>query len=194
MSDPNAATTIIRPLLADVLDPAALATEIADANVTRRTHPSLPLSIYTYGRACQYENHWTPITTRCRGLVVDDSTGRIAAWCLPKFFNHGQHGKGHDFALPLPDEPFKVYDKVDDSLAIVFHHSGAWRVASKGSFISEQRSATSGGTWESSSTRRPPPCRSPTPASSWRTPAAACAASASTTCGSCSTTIPAAST
>jgi RNA ligase len=129
---------ISRPLLSDVLDPADLAREIADEKVTRRTHPTLPLSIYTYGRSCQYENHWTPVTTRTRGLVVDDTTGRIAAWCLPKFFNHGQHGKGFGFAPPLPEEPFTVYDKVDGSLGIVFHHSGAWHAASKGSFVSDQ--------------------------------------------------------
>lgn len=131
-------TTIDRPLLADILDPAALAAEIADERVTRKTHPTLPLSILTYSRTCQYDNHWTEITTRCRGLVVDESTGRIAAWCLPKFFNHSQHNGQYPFAPPLPTEPFEVYDKVDGSLAIVFHFAGAWRVASKGSFISEQ--------------------------------------------------------
>jgi RNA ligase len=129
----------MRPLLSDILDPAVLAAEILDQKITRRTHPTLPLSIYTYGRSCQYENYWTPVTTACRGLVVDDSTGRIAAFCLPKFFNHGQHGKGYDYAPPLPeDESFEVYDKVDGSLGIVFHYDGAWRLASKGSFISEQ--------------------------------------------------------
>ncbi|MDX2861576.1 polynucleotide kinase, partial [Streptomyces scabiei] len=38
----------------------------------------------------------------------------------------------------LPDEPFEVYDKVDGSLAVVFHYAGRWRVASKGSFVSVQ--------------------------------------------------------
>lgn len=133
-----ATATITRPLLADILDPAALETEIADGRVTRKNHPTLPLAILTYSRTCQYDNHWTQITTRCRGLVVDESTGRIAAWCLPKFFNHSQHTGQYPFAPPLPVEPFEVYDKVDGSLAIVFHHAGAWHAASKGSFISEQ--------------------------------------------------------
>ncbi|MBS2548993.1 hypothetical protein KGQ19_19185 [Catenulispora sp. NL8] len=44
-----------RPLLADVLDPEELAREIAAEKVARRTHPTLPLSIYSYSRACQYE-------------------------------------------------------------------------------------------------------------------------------------------
>ncbi|NUR27143.1 MAG: polynucleotide kinase [Catenulispora sp.] len=97
----------------------------------------MPLSIYSYSRTCQYDQYWTPVTTRTRGLVVDDTTGRVAGWCLPKFFNHGQHGK-FDYAPPLPDEPFEVYDKVDGSLGIVFHYDGAWRAASKGSFVSDQ--------------------------------------------------------
>jgi len=44
-----------RPLLSDVIDPEELAREIAADKVTRRTHPTLPLSIYSYSRACQYE-------------------------------------------------------------------------------------------------------------------------------------------
>jgi RNA ligase len=128
-----------RPLhLYDLLDPDEVQAEIDAGYVTRKRHPELPLSIYTYSRACQYENHWTPVTTRCRGLVVDDMDGRIIAHCLPKFFNHDQHGQGHDFAPPLPDEPFEVFDKVDGSLGIVFHYAGTWHVASKGSFISDQ--------------------------------------------------------
>lgn len=137
MSDLMAGGAVLRPLLADVLDVGELEREIKDDKVNRRRHPALPLSIYSYGRACQYEQHWTPITVRTRGLVVDDTTGRVAAWCLPKFFNAGQHGKA-DYAPPLPDEPFEVYDKVDGSLGIVFHHDGAWLAASKGSFVSEQ--------------------------------------------------------
>jgi RNA ligase len=124
--------------LDDLFPPADLKAEIEAGYVTRKQHPDLPLSIYTYGRTCQYENRWNAVTTRCRGLVIDDIDGRIVAHCLPKFFNHSQHGVGYDFAPPLPDEPFEVYDKVDGSLGIVFHYAESWRVASKGSFISEQ--------------------------------------------------------
>jgi RNA ligase len=125
-------------VLADLFPPADLQAEIDAGYVSRKQHPTLPLSIYTYGRSCQYENHWTPVTTRTRGLVVDDTDGRIVAHCLPKFFAAAMHG-AYDFAPALPeDEPFEIFDKVDGSLGIVFHYDGAWRVASKGSFISEQ--------------------------------------------------------
>jgi RNA ligase len=49
------------------------------------------------------------------------------------------HGDpAHPYAPPLPDEPFDVFEKVDGSLAIIFHLGGAWLVATKASFISEQ--------------------------------------------------------
>lgn len=122
------------------LIPAAdLAAAIDAGHITRRTHPTLPLSIYTYTRAAQYERAWNAATLRCRGLIVDDKTGEIVAWPFPKFFNVAEHTYGNDYAPPLPEgEAFEVYDKVDGSLGIVFWHAGRWRAASKGSFVSEQ--------------------------------------------------------
>ncbi|MFB7244594.1 RNA ligase [Streptomyces populi] len=124
----------------DTLIPPADLTAAIDAGlVTRKQHPALPLSIYTYTRTAQYTRAWTPATLRCRGLIADDKTGEIIAWPFPKFFNVGEHQLGHDYAPPLPAaEPFEVYDKVDGSLGIVFWHGGRWRAASKGSFTSEQ--------------------------------------------------------
>ncbi|MFJ5547989.1 RNA ligase [Streptomyces sp. NPDC093225] len=127
-----------RLTLHDLLPPDELATAIDAGHVTRKAHPELPLSIYTYTRVCQYERVWNRITVRCRGLVADDVTGEVVALPLPKFFNVGEHESGQPYAPALPDEPFEVYDKVDGSLAVVFHYADRWRVASKGSFVSEQ--------------------------------------------------------
>lgn len=124
--------------LHELLPPQELATALDAGHVTRKAHPELPLSIYTYTRACQYERNWNRVTTRCRGLVADDVTGEVVALPLPKFFNVGEHQAGQPYAPALPDEPFEVYDKVDGSLAVVFHYAGRWQVASKGSFISTQ--------------------------------------------------------
>ena len=124
--------------LADLIDPDLLAAEIEQGFITRKTHPTLPLSIYTYTRTCQYTRHWTPATLRCRGLIAHDHTGQIIARPFEKFFNTAEHDLGHDYAPPLPDEPFEIYDKEDGSLGILFHHDGHWHAASKGSFISEQ--------------------------------------------------------
>ncbi|MEU9304133.1 AAA family ATPase [Streptomyces sp. NPDC048269] len=124
--------------LHDLLPAQALADSIDAGYVTRKSHPELPLSIYTYTRTAQYERVWNQVTTRCRGLVADDTTGVIVALPLPKFFNVGEHESGQPYAPALPDEPFEVYDKVDGSLAVVFHYADRWRVASKGSFVSAQ--------------------------------------------------------
>ena len=105
--------------------------------VTRKQHPHLPLSIYTYTRECQYGHIWTPVTMRCRGLIADNATGAIVALPFPKIFVTAMHGV-HDFAPPLPAEPFEIFEKADGSLIIAFHYNGRWHAASKGSFISEQ--------------------------------------------------------
>ncbi|MET9359347.1 RNA ligase [Streptomyces sp. NPDC006632] len=121
-----------------LVPPAGLAAAIDAGHVVRKAHPQLPLSIYSYSRTCQYEQAWNEVTTRCRGLVADDTSGAVVAHCLPKFFNVSEHALGRPYAPPLPDEPFEVYDKVDGSLGIVFHYAGRWRAASRGSFTSEQ--------------------------------------------------------
>lgn len=124
--------------LHDLMPSDELTAALTAGHVTRKRHPRLPLSIYTYTRACQYAQHWNEATTRCRGLVADDADGRIVALPLPKFFNVSEHAAGRPYAPPLPDEPFEVYDKVDGSLGVVFHYDGRWHVASKGSFTSVQ--------------------------------------------------------
>ncbi|MGW0390651.1 RNA ligase [Streptomyces sp. NPDC003042] len=124
--------------LHDLLPAQELAAAVDAGHVTRKRHPELPLSIYTYTRTAQYERVWNRVTTRCRGLVADDTTGAIVALPLPKFFNVGEHESGQPYAPALPDEPFEVYDKVDGSLAVVFQYADRWRVASKGSFTSAQ--------------------------------------------------------
>lgn len=124
--------------LSDLFNPKILAAAIEQGHVTRKPHPDLPLSILTYTPACQYAAAWTPVTMRCRGLVVDNLTDEIVAWPFPKFFNLEEHNLDRPYAPPLPDEPFTVQEKADGSLAIVFHYDGQWRVASKGSFASDQ--------------------------------------------------------
>jgi RNA ligase len=72
-----------------------------------------------------------------RGLVVDDD-GNVIARPWAKFFNVHEHGRGRDFAPPLPDEPFEIYEKVDASLVVIFWYGGAWQVTTRRSFDSTQ--------------------------------------------------------
>ncbi len=103
--------------------------------VVKQTHPTLPLSIYTYSRTCQYDNIWDLVTTQCRGLVLDNA-GNVIAKPFPKFFNLEQYEiqEPHE----IPNEPFEVFEKMDGSLGIAFHYNGDWIMATKGSFTTEQ--------------------------------------------------------
>jgi len=130
--------TIEFTTLAELFPPEDLDRAIAQGWIRVNRHPELPLSVYTYTRTCVFENRWTPATTRCRGLIADDDTGRVVAHCLPKFFGHGEHGRGLPYAPDLPDTGFEIQDKEDGSLGHVFHHAGRWHAASKGAFTSEQ--------------------------------------------------------
>jgi RNA ligase len=66
-------------LLADVLDPVALAAAVEMGHVRKQSHPSRPHVIYNYTEACQHAGAWTPVTLACRGLIVDESSGEVLA-------------------------------------------------------------------------------------------------------------------
>ena len=100
--------------------------------VYRRTDPVTRLQIFAYTPRCVYEDGWDTHTMLARGLILDPEAKRIAATPFPKFFNAGER-RGD-----IPDLPFEAFEKLDGSLIILFHHDGAWRTATKGSFDSEQ--------------------------------------------------------
>lgn len=101
-----------------------------DGWLIKQTHPTLPLTIYNYSQATQYEGKWDEVTMMCRGLVTDDM-GNIVARPFKKFFNmeEGKHTSTSEF---------DVYEKMDGSLGIMFMYNGDWIFASRGSFTSEQ--------------------------------------------------------
>ncbi len=90
------------------------------------------LVLYVYSEHCVFEGAWDPVTTAARGLILDPGARRIVATPFPKFFNAGERGE------PIPDLPFEVFEKLDGSLIILFHHRGRWRTTTKGAFDSAQ--------------------------------------------------------
>lgn len=103
-----------------------------------QTHPTLPLVIYNYTPAAQYERVWNPVTTQCRGLIAD-LDGYIVARPFPKFFNYGEIvGDGAPYRLPLPEGDPIVTEKMDGSLGIIYTYNDDSYVATRGSFASEQ--------------------------------------------------------
>jgi RNA ligase len=99
----------------------------------RARHPDADLYLYNYTERCQFERHWTPETLACRGLIVDHD-GQVVARPFGKFFNLGEPGAPE----PPAGEPFEVTPKVDGSLGIAYRLDGEWRLATRGSFTSEQ--------------------------------------------------------
>jgi T4 RnlA family RNA ligase len=112
-------------------DPHTLPTLIEQGYIISQVHPTLPLTIYNYTAKTQYERYWNPATLTCRGLVLD-AQYQVVARPLPKFFNLEEH-QG-----TLPDGVPRIYEKLDGSLIILFFYAEQWRIASRGSFASEQ--------------------------------------------------------
>ncbi len=87
-----------------------LQSHLDEGHIREVIHPSGTLKLYNYTAKCQYDNVWTPVTKACRGLIVS-SEDTVIARPFPKFFNLEQHDP-----KDLPNEPFKVFDKLDGSL------------------------------------------------------------------------------
>lgn len=98
--------------------------------VRSRAHPSLGLAIYNYTETAQYTKAWDEVTRSCRALVLD-AEGTVVARSFPKFHNLSE-------GLHTATDAFEVFEKLDGSLILLFHYRGEWRVASRGSFDSEQ--------------------------------------------------------
>ena len=96
-------------------------------------HPSLPLLIWNYTPRVQYERLWDEITLKCRALTTDED-GNVVGKSFDKFFNIEEE-------KCLPNEPFKVYEKLDGSLIVFFWYAGELVVSSRGSFTSDLAAA-----------------------------------------------------
>lgn len=115
-----------------IFDVEKLEALAAEGWLRRQRHPDADLWIYNYTEKAQYEKHWTPETLACRGLILDGN-GFVRARPFPKFFNYGDPLVGE-----LPQEPFRVTEKVDGSLGILYWLGGEVHIATRGSFTSEQ--------------------------------------------------------
>jgi RNA ligase len=120
--------------LADILDTTALTAAVEAGHVRVQRHPERPYAIYNYTEACQYAGAWTPVTLTCRGLIVDEASGRVLARPFEKFFNHDQPGAP---VLSLTSQVV-VTDKADGSLGVCYPAGDGLAVATRGSFASAQ--------------------------------------------------------
>lgn len=103
---------------------------LAKGLLVRQDHPSLPLYIWNYSRTAQYDMIWDQITLNMRATVTDHD-GNVVARSFEKFFNYEELSE-------FPDVPYKLFEKMDGSLILLFNYNGEWIVSSKGSFTSDQ--------------------------------------------------------
>jgi len=123
-------------LLADYLDVEKLRNHINTGLVTARRHNTLPLTIYCYGRKAVFDQIWDDVTTRTRGLIVDDA-GVIVARPYEKFFSLEQLPTSVDIhEIDKKYGPPTITEKVNGCLGIFWKYGIHWGVASKGSFHS----------------------------------------------------------
>lgn len=98
-----------------------------------RKHPFANLYILSYSKLCTFDWMWNDVTEKCRGLIVDDS-GEIKALPFKKFYNYEEI---EDKNI-IPNLPFKIYEKMDGSLGILYWIDNCPAIATRGSFSSEQ--------------------------------------------------------
>src|ERR1700677_2889998 len=103
--------------------------------VRRVENPDLVL--YGYTDQCTFARAWqTPYTRSARGIIFEKKTGRLVAKPFPKFFNLGEMEEVS--LLNLPKKPYRVFEKCDGSLGIIYYYGGKWNVATRGAFTSEK--------------------------------------------------------
>lgn len=110
---------------------------------------------FKYSTNTIYSGDWNPVTLYARGIVFDKDTGKVLAYPFEKFFNFGElvddqsnlttlaydviAHQGYDNLLrDISTQRFRVMDKLDGSLGIMFWTGKTWLIKTAGSFVSEQ--------------------------------------------------------
>jgi RNA ligase len=137
--------------LRDILDVEKLREHINNGVVRGQTHPLYPnLVILNYTEKAQFDRIWDPVTSVCRGLIIDTISPGFAA---EHFFDNATvvaraFNKFHNLNTEYAPETTEanlaehyidhITDKLDGSLGIIFFYDNLWHVATRGSFDSDQ--------------------------------------------------------
>jgi RNA ligase len=92
--------------------------------------------LLNYTAEATYERAWNAVERVSRGLIIHWPTATLAARPFEKFFNLGEMPE--TMIANLPTEGLEVTVKLDGSLGIGFWHGEQYRIATRGSFSSEQ--------------------------------------------------------
>ena len=129
--------------LKDVLPVDLLLKHIEDGVVRKQVHPQYPDQLYilNYSEVAQFDRIWDDVTKVCRGLIVAATPKGdvVVARGFNKFFNLNTEYVPESMEVNLPqDVPPLATEKLDGSMGLIYWWDGAWRVATRGSFASDQ--------------------------------------------------------
>ncbi len=98
------------------------------------------LILFDYDRIITYSGDWDNTTVWARGLVFEESTGKLVTFPIKKFWNwqESQFQEIYESKIKGNDEPYIATTKVDGSCGFVSYHNGDWIVHTRGSFESDQ--------------------------------------------------------
>lgn len=110
-----------------------------------QVHPKYAeLAIFNYTEAAQFDRVWNDATNKCRGLIlrlengVLDESAEVVARPFNKFHNLNTEYVPETMEANLPNEAPLVTTKLDGSMGVVYLYADEWRVATRGSFDSDQ--------------------------------------------------------
>lgn len=104
--------------------------------IRSQKHPIYDRIIWNYTQKCQGERKFDDYTVMCRGLITDP-LGVVYARPFDKFFNWEEHESPELKDIPQ-NETFVAYDKMDGSLGITYLTPKGYKLATRGSFMSDQ--------------------------------------------------------
>jgi len=132
-------------LLKDILNYDLFKRMLDEGYLRSQVHPKYPeLAIFNYTEAAQFDRVWNDATNKCRGLIlrldngVLDENAEVVARPFNKFHNLNTEYAPETMEANLPAEAPLVTTKLDGSMGVVYLYDGAWRVATRGSFDSDQ--------------------------------------------------------
>lgn len=116
---------------------------IKEGTIRKQNHPEYPnIQIFNYTEKATFEKVWDKYTMMCRGLILDtneleDGSVKILAKPFDKFPNYNSN-EIPNYEDDIDFTSFTTVEKMDGSIGISYFLNGELKIASKGSFNSEQ--------------------------------------------------------
>jgi T4 RnlA family RNA ligase len=132
-------------ILKDILNYDLFKRMLDEGYLRSQVHPKYSeLAIFNYTEAAQFDRVWNDATNKCRGLILKlangvlDENAEVVARPFNKFHNLNTEYAPETMEANLPNEAPLVTTKLDGSMGVVYFYDGAWCVATRGSFDSDQ--------------------------------------------------------